>query len=48
MDKNNRPIIDKDCVYHPEGYVPDWDYMRAYIKAIEKIVIRDTISTTNR
>ena len=47
MDKNNRPIIDKDCVYHPEGYVPDWDYMRAYIKAIEKIVIRDTVKFKN-
>ena len=40
-------MTDKECVYHPEGYVPDWDYMRTYIRAIEKIVIADTVKFNN-
>jgi len=42
-DTNNNPIIDADCKYHPDGYIPDWDFMEKYIKAIEKIVIVDVV-----
>lgn len=40
---DNNPIIDTDCKYHPDGYIPDWDFMEKYIKAIEKIVIADVV-----
>lgn len=40
---NNNPIIDSECKYHPDGYIPDWDFMEKYIKAIEKIVIADVV-----
>ena len=39
----NEPIIDKECKYHPDGYVPNFDYMEKYIKVIEKIVIADVV-----
>lgn len=42
-DINNNPIIDTDHKYHPDGYIPDWDFMEKYIKAIEKIVIADVV-----
>lgn len=39
----NEPIIDKEYKYHPNGYVPDFEYMEKYIKAIEKLVIKDVV-----
>lgn len=42
-DTNNKPIIDTTHKYHPEGYIPDWDFMEKYIRAIEKIVIADVV-----
>lgn len=30
-----------------KGYLPDWDYMRNYIIAIEKIVVSDVVSFKN-
>ena len=29
--------------YHPDGYIPDWDFMEKYIRAIEKVVIADVV-----
>lgn len=43
VDKNNTPVIDKNNKYHKNGYIPDWDYMEKYIRAIEKIVIADVV-----
>lgn len=40
---NNVPILDTDCKYHPNGYIPDWEFMEKYIRAIEKIVIADVV-----
>ena len=42
-DINNNPIIDSECKYHPDGYIPDWDFMESYIRAIEKTVIADVV-----
>lgn len=42
-DEDNNPIIDPDKTYHKDGYIPDWDFMEKYIKAIEKIVIADVV-----
>lgn len=42
-DDCNNPIIDTECKYHPDGYIPDWDFMERYIRAIEKIVIADVV-----
>ena len=42
-DAANNPIIDSAKTYHPDGYVPDWDFMSRYIRAIEKIVIKDVV-----
>lgn len=42
-DASGQPVIDSSKTYHPEGYVPDWDYMAAYIRAIEKLVIQDVV-----
>ena len=42
-DACNNPIIDTDHKYHPDGYIPDWNFMEKYIKAIEKIVIADVV-----
>lgn len=43
-DTNGTPVIDSEHKYHPEGFVPDWDFMEKYIKAIEKIVIADVVA----
>lgn len=40
---NGNPIIDTEYKYHPDGYIPDWEYMEKYIKATEKVVIRDVV-----
>ena len=42
-DVTGQPVIDKAKIYHPDGFVPDWDYMTAYIRAIEKLVIKDVV-----
>lgn len=42
-DDSGVPVIDEAKAYHPDGYVPDWEYMAAYIRAIEKLVIRDVV-----
>lgn len=42
-DAEGNPIIDTDQKYHPDGYIPDWDYMEQYITAIEKTVIKDVV-----
>lgn len=31
------------CRYHKDGYIPDFDYMEKYIRAIQKRVIPDVI-----
>lgn len=46
-DANNTPVIDQNYVYHPDGYIPDWEYMEKYIKATEKVVIRDVVEWKN-
>ena len=42
-DANNNPIIETTKKYHPDGYIPDWNFMEKYIRAIEKIVIADVV-----
>lgn len=42
-DESGSPVIDETKAYHPDGYVPDWEYMVAYIRAMEKLVIRDVV-----
>lgn len=46
-DAANNSIIDSAKTYHPDGYVPDWDFMSRYIRAIEKIVIKDVVKYKN-
>ena len=43
IDINNSPVIDQNHTYHPDGYIPDWTYMEKYIRAIEKVVIKDVV-----
>lgn len=42
-NEEGTPIIDPECKYHAEGYIPDWDYMTAYIRAMKKVVIADVV-----
>ena len=42
-DTEGNSIIDTECKYHPDGYIPDWNFMEKYIRAIEKIVIADVV-----
>ena len=42
-DDSGVPVIDEAKAYHSDGYVPDWEYMAAYIRAMEKLVIRDVV-----
>ena len=42
-DTANNPIIDPKNKYHPEGYIPDWSFMEKYIRAVEKVVIKDVV-----
>lgn len=42
-DTNNTPVIDQNHTYHPDGYIPDWTYMEKYIRAIEKVVIKNVV-----
>ena len=43
VDEYNNPIIDKDCKYHKDGYIPDFDFMKKYIRVVEKLVIADVV-----
>lgn len=36
-----QPVIDEARIYHPDGFIPDWEYITAYIRVIEKLVIRE-------
>ena len=40
---DHTPIIDPENKYHPEGYIPDWPFMEKYIRAVEKVVIKDVV-----
>ena len=40
---DHTPIIDPENTYHPEGYIPDWSFMEKYIRAVEKVVIKDVV-----
>ena len=31
---NGQPIIDNDCIYSPDGYIPNWKFMENYIKSL--------------
>lgn len=42
-DTSGQPIIDPDYTYHPDGFMPDWKYMTEYIRAIEKLIIKDIV-----
>ena len=42
-DAANNPVIDPAKTWHPDGYVPDWEFMSRYIRAIEKMVVRDVV-----
>ena len=42
-DASGTPIIDSTHKYHKEGYLPDFEYMEKYIRAIEKLVIKDVV-----
>ncbi len=46
-DAANNPVIDPAKTYHPEGYIPDWDFMSRYIRAIEKMVVKDVVDYKN-
>lgn len=35
-DKNGEFLIDVKKRYSNEGFIPDWDYMESYMKAIEE------------
>lgn len=43
LSPDNTPVLDPTRQYHPDGYIPDWEYMEKYIRAIEKIVIKDVV-----
>ncbi len=46
-DCNGNAVIDNECKYHPDGYIPDFEYMERYIKALEKQVISEVIKLKN-
>ncbi|MBQ5933295.1 MAG: restriction endonuclease subunit S [Lachnospiraceae bacterium] len=33
-DSDNKPVIDRSHKYSDEGYIPDWQFMESYIKAL--------------
>ena len=47
-DKNKKPILDSEHKYHPDGYIPDFDYMEKYIRAMQKKVIADVVKYKNQ
>lgn len=32
VDEDNRPVLDMEKQFHPNGYIPDWDYMSRYVR----------------
>lgn len=42
-DGSGKPVIDAGKTYSPDGYIPDWEYMEKYIKAIEKEIIKEVV-----
>ena len=42
-DDSKAPIIDSSRKYNDDGYIPDWEFMSRYVKAIEKEVIADAV-----
>lgn len=42
-DNNGIGIIDSEHKYHQDGYIPDFDYMESYIRAMQKKVIADVV-----
>ncbi len=46
-DCNGNAVIDNECKYHPDGYIPDFEYMERYIKALEKQIISEVIKLKN-
>ena len=40
---NGEPAIDPHGQYHPDGFIPDLEYMEKYIRTIEKLVIKDAV-----
>ena len=43
INDKNEPVIDKECKYHSNGFIPDFNYMEKYIKVMEKIVIANVV-----
>ncbi|WKD56892.1 Type I restriction modification DNA specificity domain protein [Corynebacterium capitovis DSM 44611] len=33
-DENGCPVIDPAKTYHPEGFIPDWEFMENYIRSL--------------
>lgn len=46
LDEHDEPIVDVSHRYHEDGYVPDFEYMRRYIRAIQKLTISDVSKYT--
>lgn len=44
IDDKTNPVIDIECRYHKNGFIPDFDYMEKYIRAIQKKVIADVVN----
>lgn len=42
-DNSGVPIIDSEKRYHKSGYIPDFQYMESYVKAIEKNIIKNVV-----
>ena len=42
-DDSKAPIIDSSHKYNDDGYIPDWEFMSRYVKAIEKELIADAV-----
>jgi len=40
--KDNKPKLDKSNRYSADGFIPDFDFMETFIRAIEKQIIKDT------
>lgn len=43
LNTDGSPKIDTYYTYHPQGYIPDFDFMEKYICAMQKKVIADVI-----
>ena len=43
VDINNNPKTDPTHKYHKDGYIPDFEFMERYIKAMQKVVIVDVV-----